>query len=141
MAHAEVLELAKKLASQVCRLLLIRRNKFTTQTTPEQNRAAAAATTSNNEEREREKKHTYIFHHHATLPRRPIPMPNAGQPLLGIDLQQLRRKRRTSTTTSTSTSTSITTTVRLDILIGDLLDFEGDPDALGVGAEGAAVEG
>jgi hypothetical protein len=135
MAHAEVLELAKKLAGQVCRLLLIRWNKFTTRTTPEQNRAAAAATRSNNEERVREKKHTYIFHHHATLPRRPIPMPNAGQPLLGIDLQQLRRKRRTSTTTS------ITTTVRLDILIGDLLDFEGDPDALGVGAEGAAVEG
>jgi len=61
-------------------------------------------------------------------------MPNARQPLLGVDLQQLRRKESTSTTTTT------TTRARLDVLVGDLLDFEGDPDALGVGAEGAAVE-
>lgn len=30
--------------------------------------------------------------------------------------------------------------MRLDVLVGDLLDFEGDPDALRVGTEGVAVE-
>ncbi len=64
---------------------------------------------------------TYIFHHDRALPRPPVSMLDPRKPLLGIELQDLRRHRES--------------TLSLDILVWDILDFEGDPNPLGEGAE------
>lgn len=70
----------------------------------------------------------YIFHDDRALPRTPIPVLDARQPLAGIHLQHLPRQREERL-------------VDLDVLVGNLLDLERDPDPLPEGAEGVPEEG
>ena len=69
---------------------------------------------------------TYIFHNDRALPRSPIPMLDTRQPLVGIHLYHFRRQWESA--------------VGLDVLVWDLLDFEGDPYTLREGTEQVAEE-